>query len=138
MIQRRLEFLKAVRFGRHVLNELVWQASCEGLHSLGRIFSFIQILENIKTCDPASAGIYIYIYICIYWQIERETFPSLYTERHFPLSLYMFIFMYDTRVHIHVFVNAETNYVHIYIHIYTYVCRHTYLNIYTYIQYEYI
>jgi len=29
--------LKAVRFGRYVLNELVWWASCEGLHSLGRI-----------------------------------------------------------------------------------------------------
>ena len=37
MIQRRLEFLKAVRTGRYVLNELVWWASCEGLHSLGRI-----------------------------------------------------------------------------------------------------
>ena len=46
VIQRRLEFLKAVRFGRSVLNELVWWASCEGLHSLGRIFIFRWILEN--------------------------------------------------------------------------------------------
>ena len=38
VIQRRLEFLKAVRFGRYVLNELVRWASCEGLHSWGRIF----------------------------------------------------------------------------------------------------
>ena len=40
VILRRLEFLKAVRFGRSVLNELVWWASCEGLHSLGHIFIF--------------------------------------------------------------------------------------------------
>ena len=38
VVQRRLEFLKAVRFGRHVLNGLVRWASCEGLHSWGRIF----------------------------------------------------------------------------------------------------
>ena len=37
VVQRRLEFLKPVRFGRYVLNELVWRASCEGLHSFGRI-----------------------------------------------------------------------------------------------------
>ena len=57
MVQRRLEFLKAVRFGRFVSNELVWRASCEGLHNLGRIFIFRQILEN-QTCDPASAGFF--------------------------------------------------------------------------------
>ena len=56
VIQRRLEFLKAVRFGRYVLNELVWWASCEGLHSLGRILISSEILEN-QICDPASAGI---------------------------------------------------------------------------------
>ena len=38
VIQRRLEFLKAVRFGRYVLNDLVWWVSCEGPNSLGRIF----------------------------------------------------------------------------------------------------
>ena len=31
MVQRRLEFWKAARFGRYVLNELVWWVSCEGL-----------------------------------------------------------------------------------------------------------
>ena len=36
--QRRLDFLKAVIFGRYVLNELVRRASYEGLHSLGCIF----------------------------------------------------------------------------------------------------
>ena len=56
VIQRRLDFLKAGRFGRYVLNELVWWAPCEGSHSLGRIFIFKQILEN-RICDPASAGI---------------------------------------------------------------------------------
>ena len=40
VIQRRLEFLKAVRFGRYVLNGHVRWASCEGRHSLGRIFPF--------------------------------------------------------------------------------------------------
>ena len=38
VVQRRLDFLKAVRFGRYVLNELVHWASHEGPHSLGRIF----------------------------------------------------------------------------------------------------
>ena len=40
VVQRRLEFLKAVRFWRHVLNELVRWASCEGLHRLARILIF--------------------------------------------------------------------------------------------------
>ena len=54
--QYRLEFLKAVRFGRFVLNELVWWTSFEGLHiSLGRILISSEILEN-PICDPASAG----------------------------------------------------------------------------------
>jgi hypothetical protein len=57
VVQRRLEFLKAVRFGRYVLNELVWWASCEGLDSLGSIVIFTQILEN-QICDPASAGFF--------------------------------------------------------------------------------
>ena len=56
MVQRRLEFLKAVRFGSYVLNELVFWASHEGSHSLGRIFIFRENLEN-QICDPASAGI---------------------------------------------------------------------------------
>ena len=34
VIQRRLDFLKAVRFGRYVLNGLVRRASCEGMHSV--------------------------------------------------------------------------------------------------------
>ena len=38
VVQRRLEFLKAVRFGRYVLNELVGWAPYEGPHSLSRIF----------------------------------------------------------------------------------------------------
>ena len=38
MVQRQLHFLRAVRFGRYFLNELVWWASCEGLHSSGCIF----------------------------------------------------------------------------------------------------
>jgi len=56
VVQRRLEFLKAVRFGMYVLKELVWCASCEGLYSFGRIFVFRQTLEN-QICDPALAGI---------------------------------------------------------------------------------
>ena len=56
VIQRRLEFLKAVRFGMYVLKELVRWASCEELYSFGRIVIFRQILEN-QICDPASAGI---------------------------------------------------------------------------------
>ena len=40
VVQRRLEFLKAVRFGRDVLNELVCWASYEGPHSLGFIFIY--------------------------------------------------------------------------------------------------
>ena len=36
----RLDFLKAVRFGRYVLNGLVRCASYEGLYSLGHIFIF--------------------------------------------------------------------------------------------------
>ena len=40
VIQRRLYFSKAVRFGRYVLNGLVRWASCEGIHSLGRTFIF--------------------------------------------------------------------------------------------------
>ena len=54
VIQRRLEFWKAVRSGRYVLNGLVRWASCEGIHSLGRTFIFRYILEN-KTGDPESA-----------------------------------------------------------------------------------
>ena len=40
VIQRRLDFLKAVRFERYVLNGLVRWASCAGIHSLGRTFVF--------------------------------------------------------------------------------------------------
>ena len=48
--QRRLEFLKAVRFGRYVLNELVRWASYEGLHSSGRtiISRFQRRLDFLK------------------------------------------------------------------------------------------
>ena len=56
VVQHRLEFLKAVRFGMYVLKELVWWASCEGLYSFGCTFVFRQTLEN-QICDPASAGI---------------------------------------------------------------------------------
>ena len=56
MIQRPLEFMKAVRFGRYVLNELVWWASCEGLHSLGCKLISSEMLEN-QIRDLASAGI---------------------------------------------------------------------------------
>ena len=52
VVQRRLEFLNAVGFGRYVLNELVWWASCEGLHSLGRKLISSERLEN-QVCDPA-------------------------------------------------------------------------------------
>ena len=41
VIQRRLDSLKAFRFRRYVLSELVWWASCEGIQSLGRTFLFI-------------------------------------------------------------------------------------------------
>ena len=41
----------------HVLNELVWGASCGGSHSLGRIFIFRRILAS-QICDPASAGLF--------------------------------------------------------------------------------
>ena len=37
--------------------ELVSKASCEGLHSFGRILFFSEVLEN-KICDPASAGMF--------------------------------------------------------------------------------
>ena len=37
VVQRHLEFLKAGRFGRYLLNGIVWWASGAGLHSLGRI-----------------------------------------------------------------------------------------------------
>ena len=37
MVKRRLEFLKAVRFGRYVLDGFVCWASCEGLYSSGSI-----------------------------------------------------------------------------------------------------
>ena len=40
VIQRRLNFLKAVRIGRYVLNGLVRWASCQGTLSSGRSFSF--------------------------------------------------------------------------------------------------
>ena len=40
VIQCRLELLKGVRFGMHVLNGLVRWASGEGLHSSGRTFVF--------------------------------------------------------------------------------------------------
>ena len=52
--QRRLDSLKAVRFGRYVSNELVWWTSCEGLHSLGQILVSSETLEN-QICDPTSA-----------------------------------------------------------------------------------
>ena len=54
VVQRRLEFLKAVRFVRYVLNGLVRWVACEGLHSLGHIFIFRKSLN--KTGDAASAG----------------------------------------------------------------------------------
>ena len=57
VIQRRLNFVKAVRFGRYVLNGLVRWASCEGLRSSGRTSIFRGILE-ITTCDPASIGFF--------------------------------------------------------------------------------
>ena len=50
VVQRRLEFLKAVRFGRNVLNELVCWASYEGSHSSGRMLISSEILEN-QICD---------------------------------------------------------------------------------------
>ena len=53
-VQRRLEFLKAVRFERYVLDYFVCWFSCEGLHSLGSILISREILEN-QICDPASA-----------------------------------------------------------------------------------
>ena len=57
VIQRRLEFLKAIRFGRYVLDDsFCLRASYGGLHSLGCTFIFSEILEN-QICDPASAGI---------------------------------------------------------------------------------
>ena len=55
VVQRQLEFLKAVRFGRYVSDDFVCWASCEGLHSLGRISISSEIPEN-QICDPASAG----------------------------------------------------------------------------------
>ena len=45
VIQHRLDFFKAVRFGSYVSNELVHWASYEGLHCLGRIFISGQILK---------------------------------------------------------------------------------------------
>ena len=56
MIQRRLDFLKAVRCGRYLLNEVVWWVAGEGLHRLIHILISSEILEN-KSCDPESAGI---------------------------------------------------------------------------------
>ena len=63
VLQRRLEFLKAVRFGRYFSAELVWWASCEGLHSLGRLLISSDILE-IQICDhiienPTYIGCYL-------------------------------------------------------------------------------
>ena len=51
MIRRRLEFLKAVRFGRYVLNELVWWASCEGLHRLLAWAAYIYIYMLLFSDD---------------------------------------------------------------------------------------
>ena len=51
------DFLKAVRFGRYILNELVRGAHYEGLHSLGRILISSSILGK-ENCDPASAGVF--------------------------------------------------------------------------------
>ena len=56
VVQRRLEFLKAVRFGRYVLNDFVCLASCGSLHGLGCIFISSAIPEN-QNGVPASAGI---------------------------------------------------------------------------------
>ena len=56
VVQRRLEFLKAVRFERYVIDDFVCWATCEGLHSLGSILISREILEN-RICDPASVGI---------------------------------------------------------------------------------
>ena len=52
-VQCRLEFLKAVRFERYVLDDFVCWISCEGLHGLGSILISRRILEN-QICDPAS------------------------------------------------------------------------------------
>jgi len=46
VIQRRLDFLTAFRFGRYVLNEFASRASCEGFHSLGRI---LVLAKSLKT-----------------------------------------------------------------------------------------
>ena len=46
VIQRRLEFSKAVRFGRYFLSELVWWVSRECWYCLGRILNIRQVLDN--------------------------------------------------------------------------------------------
>ena len=46
MVQRRLEFLKAVRLVRYVLDDFVCWASCEGLHCLRGIFVSSEIPET--------------------------------------------------------------------------------------------
>ena len=62
------------RFGRFVLNALVWWTSFEGLHiSLGRILISSEILENPR-CDPASAGNFEG---CQIWEIRFKRTCSL-------------------------------------------------------------
>ena len=56
VIQRRLDLLKAARFGRYISHTIVWWVVGEGLYSLGRIWISSGILGN-QICDPASAGI---------------------------------------------------------------------------------
>ena len=49
MVQHRLEILKAVRFGRYVLNELVRWASYEGLHRVCAAYLFLGKSLEIKS-----------------------------------------------------------------------------------------
>ena len=47
VIQRRLEFLKTVRFGRYVLNELLWRASWKD-YIVWAAYLFLDKLLKIK------------------------------------------------------------------------------------------
>ena len=49
VIQRRLEFLKAVRFGRYILNDVVRWASYEGLHGVCAAYLFLGKSLEIKS-----------------------------------------------------------------------------------------
>ena len=81
VVQCHLEFLKAVRFGRYVLNELVWWASCEGLHGLGSILIPREILEN-QICDPVSAG---------FLECRQRSLPHLLFLQMLFLSFFLLI-----------------------------------------------